>query len=356
MSAAPAIAQPRPKQLSVPGGFTPVPTVVVQNIGRMTPAEFYLACLIAHRPDVTDTMWEEYTAKDVKTKQNAVRGLFEKKLIASDTTDFEEFKRRKTSGYSLDPRGFSGWARHADPRDTRTAGRGPTKPVATPRVHPDCKNGCAMAEGRAQLISLSPTKEAKPVSEVEAVSSDRSCDPNVVPKPQGSSRVQEQAPSFSEGEGTWWKTLAAMRVYFATAGTQLLMMIVAAVLALVPDATDAEIAEAVDIVVRERGRKMEGPGLWVKAVPDVVLREREKRGRRLFATSVPTPVSLGVKDPKVKEQERRFALWDRVCHRHETELGYDMRAIADDPELDSGGREQALGMIQRLGRFTKVPL
>ena len=39
-----------------------------------------------------------------------------------------------------------------------------------------------------------------------------------------------------------------------------------------------------------------------------------------------------------------------------SESGYDMREIADDPELDEAGKRQAEGMIERLGRFTAAGL
>jgi hypothetical protein len=54
--------------------------------------------------------------------------------------------------------------------------------------------------------------------------------------------------------------------------------------------------------------------------------------------------------------DARFALWDRVSARHRGEAGYDMKAIADDPELDEAGKQQAKGMMERLGRFTSAGL
>ena len=52
----------------------------------------------------------------------------------------------------------------------------------------------------------------------------------------------------------------------------------------------------------------------------------------------------------------QYALWDRVCARHKGESGFDMKAIAEDPELDSEGKKLAEGMMDRLGRFTTVGL
>ncbi len=65
---------------------------------------------------------------------------------------------------------------------------------------------------------------------------------------------------------------------------------------------------------------------------------------------------LAERDFGLSEKEARFALWDRVSARHKSESGYDMREIADDPELDEAGKRQAEGMIERLGRFTAAGL
>lgn len=65
---------------------------------------------------------------------------------------------------------------------------------------------------------------------------------------------------------------------------------------------------------------------------------------------------LTERDPDMSEKEEKFALWDRISVRHKGELGYDMRAIADDPELDEAGKRQAEGMMERLGRYTAARL
>lgn len=65
---------------------------------------------------------------------------------------------------------------------------------------------------------------------------------------------------------------------------------------------------------------------------------------------------LAERDVGLSEKEARFALWDRISASHKTESGYDMRAIAEDPELDEAGKRQANGMMERLGRFTAAGL
>jgi predicted transcriptional regulator len=54
-----------------------------------------------------------------------------------------------------------------------------------------------------------------------------------------------------------------------------------------------------------------------------------------------------------QEEEARCALWSAVSERHRGEQGYDMQAILNDPDLDEQGREQARGILKRLGRFTQ---
>lgn len=61
---------------------------------------------------------------------------------------------------------------------------------------------------------------------------------------------------------------------------------------------------------------------------------------------------LAEANAEVRDKEARFALWDRVSARHKGDPGYDMKAIAEDPELDEAGKRQAQGMMERLGRFT----
>ncbi len=56
------------------------------------------------------------------------------------------------------------------------------------------------------------------------------------------------------------------------------------------------------------------------------------------------------------ELEAQYALWARISERHKREQGYDMRAIADDEELDDRGKQQARGMLERLGGFTQSGL
>jgi len=344
VSAAPAYS-PAPERRSVEGGWAAIPNVLIQNAKHLTYAEFLFACIVARRADqdglVTDAMWQEWTGMTPKSRENAERGLRAHKLVIGD----------KPNRYGLDVRSFSGWARHANPADRRTAGRGPSAPPVDVRLHRECKNQCAMAAGRAQLIPLDATEVAKQVSSVSSVEASRE---NGASKPQGR-RVDPPAPHFLGEEAGWSKTLEAMRSAFATAGTALLMRLVAIVLALFPDVTDSELAAAVGVVIRERGASMRGPALFLDVVPEALANLRRIRAKPLDSIPVTKPVSAEALR-EAEEKAGRFALWDRICGRHKGPSGYDMRAIADDPEMDSLGKSMAEGMIKRLGRFTAVAL
>ena len=56
------------------------------------------------------------------------------------------------------------------------------------------------------------------------------------------------------------------------------------------------------------------------------------------------------------ETEARHVLWARISEQHHDEQGYDLQAIAKDPELDEPGRQQARRLMERLGRYAKSGL
>ena len=61
-------------------------------------------------------------------------------------------------------------------------------------------------------------------------------------------------------------------------------------------------------------------------------------------------------EQETAETEARYKLWAIISQRHKGERGYDMRAIASDPELDDVGKQRAQAMLERLGRFTRCEL
>jgi hypothetical protein len=98
-----------------------------------------------------------------------------------------------------------------------------------------------------------------------------------------------------------------------------------------------------------------------KAVPECFLGETF-RAYRLAAEAQKQKQSREEQDQQnrkaelersTKEEQARYALWSDVSEQHRTEQGYDMQAILNDPDLDDRGREQARGILQRLGRYTR---
>ncbi len=108
-----------------------------------------------------------------------------------------------------------------------------------------------------------------------------------------------------------------------------------------------------------RGNKgIDNPvGLLLTAVPKCF--EPESLSRYRSEVQSTTSVSTGQQEDIIREAaeaEARYCLWTQISEAHKDEHGYDMQAIADDPQLDEKGREQAKRLIERLGRFTKSGL
>jgi hypothetical protein len=219
-----------------------------------------------------------------QSMRNAEKGLREKQLMLPQGR--------------LDVRGFIGWARHADPAETRTAGRGPTKQAA-PKVHPECKSGCAMEREemaiRKSLFAITPftaIQISKPVlPEVTSPDVLRGADlPKTLPPPApvppttpdrdmaGGSTQQE------DPEVKWVKTLAAIRAGFASAGVGLLMRLLTVLWSLkdLAGVSDYVLAAAVTLSYSENIRRMNGPGLLVSTVPEI-LKGWAAQGRALDA-------------------------------------------------------------------------
>ncbi len=127
------------------------------------------------------------------------------------------------------------------------------------------------------------------------------------------------------------------------------------------DATIDEIAHFTRLKQKQllRGNKgIDNPvGLLLTAVPKCF--EPESLSRYRSEVQSTTSVSTGQQEDIIREAaeaEARYCLWTQISEAHKDEHGYDMQAIADDPQLDEKGREQAKRLIERLGRFTKSGL
>ena len=70
--------------------------------------------------------------------------------------------------------------------------------------------------------------------------------------------------------------------------------------------------------------------------------------RRQAVESAPNP------GPAVAATENKLARWTAISERHRDERGYDLKAIAGDPEMDEEGRRVAEQMAARVGRYGKT--
>lgn len=124
-------------------------------------------------------------------------------------------------------------------------------------------------------------------------------------------------------------------------------------------ASDEEILQITEMKLRvlRRASSLRNPlAVLRKAVPECFVgqplvehraAERARKGREL--EELRQYESFVSEEPE--DDVMRLSCWERVSSRHKTVQGYDLRAIADDPELDEQGRAVALDRIKRLGRF-----
>ena len=97
-----------------------------------------------------------------------------------------------------------------------------------------------------------------------------------------------------------------------------------------------------------------------KAVPECFLGESFRayraaaalRRQKLTEGEQRSEAERAQRQREAAEAEARYALWARISEIHKGERGYDMQAIASDPDLDDLGRQQANRLMERLGRFT----
>lgn len=86
--------------------------------------------------------------------------------------------------------------------------------------------------------------------------------------------------------------------------------------------------------------------------PFVEYRQAESaRKQRELQEAMEFEELLLAQEAEEREFQARQEFWDRVSLRHKTERGYDLKAIAEDSELDEKGREVATERMKRLGRY-----
>lgn len=101
-----------------------------------------------------------------------------------------------------------------------------------------------------------------------------------------------------------------------------------------------------------------------KAVPECFLGESFRayraavalRKQKLSEEEQRTDTERAQRERESAEAEARYDLWARISESHKDERGYDMQAIAADPNLDELGRQQARRLLERLGRYTRSGL
>lgn len=317
MSAAPAFRPAQP--VHIPGGWFHCPNAIADNLSKLTPAEAYLAIVAFQQgrngeaAPVSDEVWQRSTGMTDQSRRNAEKGLVQHRLLDK-------------SGRRYDVRGFIGWARHARPEEKRTVGRAPSKP-APYRFHPECESACAMASGRASLISVGSEEKTKPVlpavTPVTPVGGvQRGADPVQKPtsspgSPPFSGEGVTGSPSPHDVEQKWTKTLAAMRAGFSSAGVDLLMRLLTVLFSLADlrGVSDYVLAAAVERSYKENRHRMTGPGLLVKTVPEI-LRGWRAHGHRLDAPSAEAArsaeIALPVQYASEPEDSLQPSVWMRV--------------------------------------------
>jgi predicted transcriptional regulator len=101
-----------------------------------------------------------------------------------------------------------------------------------------------------------------------------------------------------------------------------------------------------------------------KAVPECFLGESFRayraaaalRQQKFAEEEQKTDAERAERQREAAEAEARYALWAQISEAHQDEHGYDMQAIASDPNLDDLGRQQAQRLLDRLGRYTRSGL
>ena len=101
-----------------------------------------------------------------------------------------------------------------------------------------------------------------------------------------------------------------------------------------------------------------------KAVPECFLGESFRayraavalRKQKLTEDEQRTDADRAQRQREAAEAEARYALWAQISEAHKDERGYDMQAIASDPNLDDLGKQQAKRLLERLGRYTRSGL
>jgi hypothetical protein len=192
---------------------------------------------------VSDKHWEEWTGKDPRMKEYAIRGLKEKGCL-------HVRGRGERAKYYFERDKWDSWVR-SRPRHERARTLGRSRSVTAKtgmQVHQECRErGCARL-CEAQVIPFPATEVAKPVSQTE-----------IKPPPK-----EEPSPP---PKGGWELTLSAIRQYFPHVLPEFVEKLrLECIIKGTKNFTDAQLAHAVKLARRDR-RNQETEGLFLHTVP-----------------------------------------------------------------------------------------
>ena len=167
-SPAPVRFQAQSETRSATQGYAQIPNSIVENQALLAPAELALVLIACRRgfSTISDKNWADWTGKDPKMKNHALRGLREKGCLRVTG-------RGNSAKFSFDRNAWDSWVR-SRPRHERARTLGRSKSVnAKPgqMIHLECRErGCQkLCDSPAEVISISSSiasENWKPVSNI----------------------------------------------------------------------------------------------------------------------------------------------------------------------------------------------
>jgi hypothetical protein len=229
-------------------GYAQIPNSIIENQAMLTPAELALALIVLRRGEntVSDKNWVDWTGKDPRMKEYAIRGLKDKGCL-----HVRGRGQRAKYYFERDKWDFLVRSRPRHER-ARTLGRSRSVTAKTGmQVHQECRErGCSRL-CESQVIPFPATEVAKPVSQTE-----------IKPPPK-----EEPSPP---PKGGWELTLSAIRQYFPHVGPEFVEKLRVAIIQHgVRQYTDLSIAESIH-KARKARRNQQSEGLFLHTVPEIL--------------------------------------------------------------------------------------
>jgi hypothetical protein len=261
--------QPAPQRFS-PGseissrtatqGYAQIPNSIIENQAMLTPAELALALIVLRRGEntVSDKNWVDWTGKDPRMKEYAIRGLKDKGCL-----HVRGRGQRAKYYFERDKWDFLVRSRPRHER-ARTLGRSRSVTAKTGmQVHQECRErGCARL-CESQVIPFPTTEVAKPVSQREWAAPPGEA-VKLPPTPGADAPKVEPSPP---PKGGWELTLSAIRQYFPHVGPEFVEKLrLECIIKGQKQFTDAKLAAAVH-EARKARRNQQTEGLFLLTVP-----------------------------------------------------------------------------------------